>query len=349
MPKPAVLILESDQATAQQMNAVLVRTGFDVYGADRPEAVIAALRASEFPAVVVDADYPGVDASEMARAILALRPDVCLVFTASEMHPLSVANAFRAGALDFIAKPYDPVELGRSLLAGIERRRRERGEIRMLREKLKHTTTGSTATALPSAVQSFAEQGMQVFADLEREYLELARRVRTLERAQGTEAEVRILGWVAHPDLDFARGVTSLAERLRIDFAQPLQTGGEVLDHLSAGAPNVLVLADSLPDIPSEFLAQSVLSTQPRIHIVQINGWGTPERTAVLFGGDIGTPIERTLGNVNDLIALLEEAVMRSVDDVLTRMTAQSIHSRYEDFVRRYRELREQFGQPTSR
>lgn len=216
----------------------------------------------------------------------------------------------------------------------------------MLREKLQHAQAGSASVALPMAVQSFAENAVAVFADLEREYIDLARRNRQLERALGTEPDVRILGWVAHPDPDFARGVTSLAERLRIDFAPAMQTGGEVLDHLSGGAPNVLVLSDALPDIPSEFLAQSVLSTQPRIHVVQINGWGTPERHGVLFGGDISEPITRPLGNVNDLIALLAEAVARSVDDVLTAMTAQAIRARYEDFVRRYRELRDQFSQP---
>lgn len=186
---------------------------------------------------------------------------------------------------------------------------------------------------------SFVQSSLQTFVDIERENADYRRTIRVL---QNREAEVReqrrLVTWIAHMDEGFVDGIQHLAPRIQLDLQVIVHTGGEVLDHLSKREPDLILVGDNFPDIPSEFIVDSIRSQARRCAVLLVSGWPDGQREGVLTGPYDEATIKRPLETARDLVALLEEARARFEGLEMSSDFARSFRERHTTWLRGYKE-----------
>ncbi len=122
-PAARLLLVDDDEEACRLLAEVLEREG---YGVARALSVEEALRAlnqeGRFDAVLTDLRMPGASGLDLLRAVRS-RDARALVFVLTAFGDAAAAGeAIRAGAYDFISKPYDLPTLRRAIAQALERR-----------------------------------------------------------------------------------------------------------------------------------------------------------------------------------------------------------------------------------
>jgi two-component system response regulator AtoC len=118
-----VLVIDDESSMRFTLEAVLGDAGFDVETADGGASGIAAFEARGADVVLTDLAMPDVDGMQVLGALRAQDPSVpVLMLTAHGSERVAVA-AMKAGAFDYLPKPFDPDELVLSVARGAETRR----------------------------------------------------------------------------------------------------------------------------------------------------------------------------------------------------------------------------------
>ena len=147
MPTPALprILVADDQADVREALRLLLKAeGFAIETATSPAAVLAAVQATDFDAVLLDLNYArdtttGREGLELVSQLQALDTTLPAIVMTAWGSVEKAVEAMRRGARDFIEKPWDnarllatmrtQVELGRAL----RRSQRLEGENRLLR------------------------------------------------------------------------------------------------------------------------------------------------------------------------------------------------------------------------
>ena len=117
-----VLVVDDDASLRYTLEAVLSDAGLLVEVAQGGAAGIAAFEARGADVVLTDLAMPDVDGMQLLERLRALDPGVpVLMLTAHGSERVAVA-AMKAGAYDYIPKPFDPDELTLAVKRGIEMR-----------------------------------------------------------------------------------------------------------------------------------------------------------------------------------------------------------------------------------
>jgi two-component system, NtrC family, response regulator AtoC len=106
-PTGSVLVVDDDAAVGMVLAALLVQAGMKATHVPSGEAALRALDRAPADVVVTDLRMPGMDGMQLLARIAATSPDLpVIVLTAHGTVPLAV-EAMRAGAADFVLKPFD--------------------------------------------------------------------------------------------------------------------------------------------------------------------------------------------------------------------------------------------------
>lgn len=187
---------------------------------------------------------------------------------------------------------------------------------------------------------SFARTSLQTFIDIERENADYRRTIRALQNRDSDErSSRRLVTWLAHDNESFVEGMRQIEERIHIDLQIIVFTGGEVLDHLSRSEPDLLILGDDFPDIPAEFVLDSVRSQADRCAIVRIEGWNQGDRLGTLSGPYDEPSISRPLETANDLLVLFNEARARFELLEMSSDFARSFRERHQSWMQEYKNV----------
>ncbi|MBL8720634.1 MAG: sigma-54-dependent Fis family transcriptional regulator [Myxococcales bacterium] len=130
-----ILVVDDDRDLRAELARGLGREGFVVETADRAEAALAALERSHFDAVVTDVRMGGMDGIALCRRILDSHPTLPVIVVTGFASIETAVATLRAGAADFLTKPYDLTQLRLSLDRSIRLRDLEK-EVRRLRASL---------------------------------------------------------------------------------------------------------------------------------------------------------------------------------------------------------------------
>ena len=137
MPNSAVVhLIDDDEAVRHSLAFVLTAAGHAVRVYESGSAFLAALQTLQPGCIVSDVRMPGVDGLELLRKLRELGVDMpVIIITGHADVPLAV-EAMKAGASDFIEKPFDDETLLRAIRVALESyeassdRDAERAEIR---------------------------------------------------------------------------------------------------------------------------------------------------------------------------------------------------------------------------
>jgi two-component system response regulator HydG len=131
-----IIVIDDDQSMCEMLEAGLKRKNFEVVWQTSAREADAILAHEEYDVVLTDLQMPGEDGLELCQRLVNLRPDVPVVVVTAFGSMESAIAALRAGAYDFVSKPFDLDALALVLDRAIEHRQLlER--IRILSETVK--------------------------------------------------------------------------------------------------------------------------------------------------------------------------------------------------------------------
>ncbi len=136
-PGEGRLLVVDDEAIARDNLALaLRRQGHEAVTAGSGSEALALLQGGDFDMVLTDLMMEGMDGLELLRSIKAKYPDVEVVVITGYPTVDTAVEAMRAGAYDYLAKPYR-IDEARLLVHKALEKRRLRLEVARLREQLR--------------------------------------------------------------------------------------------------------------------------------------------------------------------------------------------------------------------
>jgi DNA-binding NtrC family response regulator len=137
-PAHSVLVVEDDAVFAALVTRDLGRRGYAAFAAHGASDALLMLGAQEIAVVVTDLQMPGVGGLELTERIKAAHGDVPIIVMTAFGTLEKAILAMRAGAHDFLSKPFELDELALRVERAVEHRNLRRELVR-LREQVEAT------------------------------------------------------------------------------------------------------------------------------------------------------------------------------------------------------------------
>ncbi|MBI2198676.1 MAG: sigma-54-dependent Fis family transcriptional regulator [Candidatus Rokubacteria bacterium] len=131
-----VLVVDDEENMVHVLTKLLRGEGFEVEGAGTGEAALEKLRAGPFELVLTDLKLPDTDGIEILKAARELHPETVVVLITAFGTIGSAIEAMRAGAYDYVTKPFRAGEILQAVEKAFERVRLRR-EVALLRQAVK--------------------------------------------------------------------------------------------------------------------------------------------------------------------------------------------------------------------
>ena len=109
--KGAVLIVDDEAEVVSLAQEGLVSAGFLCSTAPDARGALELLKQELFDVAIIDIDLPDMSGFDLTREAKMLCPDIAVVMITGFIEKFSYDEAIKAGALDFLKKPFTPKEL----------------------------------------------------------------------------------------------------------------------------------------------------------------------------------------------------------------------------------------------
>lgn len=135
LPLPPLLFVDDEKNARIQFPDMIVAMGFDdvsVVTADSAEQALKLLEQGEYFMVVTDVRLGGMSGHDLLRRARARWPDTPVLVITAYATPRQAVDAIKAGAYDYLAKPYEPEALRQAITRSAEvyRLRKENASLR---------------------------------------------------------------------------------------------------------------------------------------------------------------------------------------------------------------------------
>jgi len=132
--KPKLMVIDDLDSARAMLRRALART-YEVYDFSSVAEALPAVERAEFDAIVTDLRMPGIDGLEGLKRFRAKVPDVPVILVTAFATVETAIEAMKAGAFDYLKKPFEPEELELVVARAAEHARLKRDN-RRLREQL---------------------------------------------------------------------------------------------------------------------------------------------------------------------------------------------------------------------
>ncbi len=133
-----ILVVEDDPALRNVLADDLSRRGHEVRGLASADEAFDVLASADFDVVVTDLNMRGMNGIELCDRIVANRPDVPVIVVTGFGTMETAIATLRAGAFDFLTKPFDMDELALAVERAVQHREL-REEVKRLRQAVQGT------------------------------------------------------------------------------------------------------------------------------------------------------------------------------------------------------------------
>src|SRR5260370_14599050 len=129
-----VLIRDDGESVRHVLTVLLSERGYEVRAGSDGEQALRELAGRDYDALVTDVRMPGLNGLDLVRAAQAQSPEMTIiVMSAYGSHDLAI-EAMKAGAYDYLGKPFRPDEVLLVLRKAEERERLRIDNVRLRRE-----------------------------------------------------------------------------------------------------------------------------------------------------------------------------------------------------------------------
>lgn len=108
---PPLLIIDDEKNMRLSLEAVMMDEGYKVVTLESAEQGLKALEADEFFMVITDARLGGMSGYEFLDKVRQRWPQMPILLITAYATPRLAVEAIKAGAIDYLAKPFEPEEL----------------------------------------------------------------------------------------------------------------------------------------------------------------------------------------------------------------------------------------------
>ena len=115
-----ILAVDDDPRTLRYIRDVLSKAGYAPIVTGDPHEVFSLMEASDPQLVLLDLMLPGIDGIKLMQEILEMA-DVPVIFLSAYGQEEYVTRAFDLGAVDYIVKPFAPMELAARIRAALRK------------------------------------------------------------------------------------------------------------------------------------------------------------------------------------------------------------------------------------
>jgi two-component system response regulator HydG len=129
-PKPKLMVIDDLDSARAMMRRTLSR-GHEVYDFSSVAEALPAVERAEFDAIITDLRMPGIDGLEGLRRFKAKVPDVPVILVTAFATVETAIEAMKAGAFDYLKKPFEPEELELVVARAAEHARLRRDNARL--------------------------------------------------------------------------------------------------------------------------------------------------------------------------------------------------------------------------
>lgn len=139
-----VCVIDDDAGVALSLRALLESVGLDVYTYSSPTEFLANAKPEQMGCIVLDVRMPGMSGIDLYELLNARGLDIPVIFITGHGDVRTAVRAIKAGAIDFLEKPFRDQELLDCIQKALARDMEVRGnedEVAIARERVKSLTT----------------------------------------------------------------------------------------------------------------------------------------------------------------------------------------------------------------
>ncbi len=122
-PRPVIVVIDDDAAMRLSCQRILAKTGFQVEVFEDGVQGVEGVQRLRPDLLIVDLKMPGISGLEVISRVQPLDPSLVIVVITGYATIDTAVEAMKAGAYDFLPKPFSPDELRLIVNRGLERRR----------------------------------------------------------------------------------------------------------------------------------------------------------------------------------------------------------------------------------
>src|SRR6266446_5210808 len=120
---PPLLVVDDEKNMRLSLEAVMAEEGYEIRAVDSAEAALRLLEQEEFFMIITDARLNGMSGYEFLGQLKQRWPNVPVLMITAFATPKLAVEAIKAGAIDYLAKPFAPEELLHAVERCAERHR----------------------------------------------------------------------------------------------------------------------------------------------------------------------------------------------------------------------------------
>ncbi len=133
-PKPKLMVIDDLDSARAMMRRTLAR-GYEVFDFSSVAEALPAVERADFDALITDLRMPGIDGLAGLKRFKAKVPDLPVILVTAFATVETAIEAMKAGAFDYLTKPFEPEQLELVVARAVEHGRLRRDNSR-LREQL---------------------------------------------------------------------------------------------------------------------------------------------------------------------------------------------------------------------
>ena len=120
---PPILVVDDEKNFRASVRTMLEDEGYAVHTVESAETGLKRVAEEEYFMILTDARLGGMNGYELLRQLKATRPDLPVLMITAYATPKLAVDAIKAGAIDYLSKPFAPEELLHAVARCAERHR----------------------------------------------------------------------------------------------------------------------------------------------------------------------------------------------------------------------------------
>jgi FixJ family two-component response regulator len=165
--QPVVFVIDDDRSVREALESLLRSIGLDVRGFESTQAFLAADHPDGPSCLVLDVRLPGLSGLDFQGELIKLKIQFPIVFVSGHGDVPMTVRAIKAGAIEFLTKPFRDQDLLDAVQLGIERDRVRRQEGAALAGLQKRLDSLSTREREVMVLVATGRLNKQIAADLD--------------------------------------------------------------------------------------------------------------------------------------------------------------------------------------
>jgi two-component system response regulator HydG len=115
-----ILIVDDDYDTREALGSVLTDLGYGIESCASADEALRALEAKDFDLILSDVMMPRVNGTEFCAHVVRNHPDVPVIMITAFGSTDIAVDSIRAGAFDFLTKPFNLTDLGKTVSRALD-------------------------------------------------------------------------------------------------------------------------------------------------------------------------------------------------------------------------------------